>query len=71
MIFNQICRATLRIGFAATIILGTAAGAQAGIITRGSYLTDTGAGLDWLDLTATQGLSYNSVSASLPAGGWQ
>jgi len=71
MIFNQVRRAASRIGFAATIVLGTVAGAQAGIIGHGSYLTDTGTGLDWLDLTATQGLSYNSVSASLPAGGWQ
>jgi PEP-CTERM motif len=71
MLFNQVRRAASVIGFATTIFLGTLAGAQAGIIGHGSYLTDTTTGMDWLDLTATQGLSYNTVSASLPAGGWQ
>ena len=70
MFFNQVRRAVSLASFATTIILGTVAGAQAGIIDHGAYLTDTTTGLDWLDLTATQGLSFNSVSASFPAGGW-
>ena len=70
MLFNQVQRATSAIGFAAALLLGTLATAQAGIIDHGSYLTDTTTGRDWLDLTATQGLSYNSVSSSMPAGGW-
>ena len=69
MRFNQFRRAASHIGFVA-VFLGTLSTAQAGIIDHGPYLTDTGTGLDWLDLTATQGLSYNSVSGALPAGGW-
>ncbi len=69
MRFNQFRRAASHIGFVA-VFLGTLATAQAGIIDHGPYLTDTGTGLDWLGLTATQGLSYNSVSGAMPAGGW-
>jgi hypothetical protein len=65
---NQIRRAASLIGFAATIFLGSLAGAQANIIDHGAYLSDTGTGLDWLDLTATQGQSYNTVLGSMPAG---
>ena len=71
MFRDQIRRAASAIAFAAAMCLGAIGGAQAGIIDHGSYLTDTGTGLDWLDLTATQGLSYNSVLSSMPAGGWQ
>jgi hypothetical protein len=67
---NQIRRAASVIGVAAAMLLGTFAGAQANIIDHGSYLSDTGTGLDWLDITATQGQSYNSVLGSMPAGGW-
>jgi hypothetical protein len=70
MQFNQARRAASRIGFVAAVFLGTLAGAQAGIIDHGPYLTDSITGLDWLDLTATQGLSYTSVSSALPTGGW-
>ena len=35
----------------------------------GSITHDTDTGLDWLDLTVTQGLSYNNVSSQLGAGG--
>jgi len=67
MSLNKIWRGA---SFAAAVLLGTLTGAQAGIIDHGTYLTDTGTGLDWLDLTATQGLSYNSVLSAMPAGGW-
>jgi hypothetical protein len=67
---NQIRRAASLIGFAATLLLGSLAGAQANIIDHGAYLSDTGTGLDWLDLTATQGQSYNTVLGAMPAGGW-
>lgn len=60
----------LGISVAATLFVGTLTGAQAGLIDHGSYLSDTGTGLDWLDLTATQGLSYNAVLGAMPAGGW-
>lgn len=34
-----------------------------------SYLTDTATGLDWLDVTATAGMSFNYVSSQLGIGG--
>ena len=67
---NRIRRAASLIGFATALVMGSFAGAQANIIDHGTYLSDTGTGLDWLDLTATQGQSYNSVLGSMPAGGW-
>jgi len=36
---------------------------------NGSTTVDTGTGLEWLDLTETQGLSYNQVLAQTGAGG--
>jgi hypothetical protein len=44
--------------------------AHATIVDNGTYTTDTITGLDWLDLTATAGQSYNSVIGSPPPGGW-
>lgn len=67
MSLNKIMRS---VGFAAAVLLGSLGGAEAGIIDHGAYLTDTGTGLDWLDLTATRGLSYNTVLGNMPAGGW-
>lgn len=43
--------------------------ANAAIVDNGTYTTDTATGLDWLDLTATAGMSYNQVTAELGAGG--
>jgi hypothetical protein len=40
--------------------------AHATIVDNGTYTTDTITGLDWLDLTATAGQSYNSVIGSPP-----
>jgi len=68
IMINRIRRAASLIGFATTLLMGSFAGAQAGIIDHGTYLSDNGTGLDWLDLTATQGQSYNSVLGSMP--GW-
>jgi PEP-CTERM motif-containing protein len=44
--------------------------ANATILDNGSFTTDTATGLDWLDLTATAGQSYNSVIGSPPPGAW-
>jgi hypothetical protein len=48
---------------------------NAALIDHGSYTTDPISGLDWLDLTATRGLSYDDVSAQMGAGqqfeGWR
>lgn len=40
-----------------------------GITDNGSYLTDTNTNLDWLDVTTTNNMSYNTVSAQLASGG--
>lgn len=49
--------------------------ARASIIDNGAYTTDTVTGLDWLDVTASIGLSFNQVSAQFGAGqqfeGWR
>lgn len=37
--------------------------------TDGTYLTDTSAGLDWLDVTSTTGLSFNFVTSQFGSGG--
>jgi hypothetical protein len=43
--------------------------ASTNFIDNGSYTTDTISGLDWRDVTATQGQSYNSVSGQFGVGG--
>ena len=42
---------------------------NAAIIDNSSYTTDSRTGLDWLDLTATDGQSFNAVSARIGSGG--
>ncbi|WP_101756743.1 hypothetical protein [Oceanicoccus sp. KOV_DT_Chl] len=42
---------------------------NAAIIDLGSVTRDTGSGLDWLDLTETVGISYNSVTSEFGEGG--
>ncbi len=42
---------------------------QATIIDNGTYTTDTGSGLDWLDVTLTIDRSYNDISSQLGIGG--
>lgn len=44
--------------------------ANATLIDNGAYLTDDVAGLEWLDLTATDGMSYNQALATYAADGW-
>lgn len=48
--------------------------AQAALIDRGSYITDTTTGLDWLKLTETAGRTYEDISSNLGSGqefdGW-
>ena len=51
------------------VILAVTLNANAAIVDNGTYTTDTGTGLDWLDVTATLGLSYNQVVAELGAEG--
>ena len=41
---------------------------NAAIIDNSSYTTDSRTGLDWLDLTATDGQSFNAVSARIANG---
>jgi len=43
--------------------------AGAAIIDNGSYTTDTSAGLDWLDVTASLGRSFDDVSGQFGPGG--
>ena len=62
--------------FACLMAIGTfvfsSSGSQAlpvDFIDNGSYTTDLASGLDWLDVTETKRMSYNSVNAQLGAGG--
>lgn len=49
--------------------------AQAAIVDLGQITRDTNTGMDWLDLTKTNGRSYNDVASKLGAGqelsGWR
>ncbi|NOX09698.1 MAG: VPLPA-CTERM sorting domain-containing protein [Gammaproteobacteria bacterium] len=51
------------------ITLALSINVSASLIDKGTYTSDTVSGLDWLDLTATTGLSYNYVSSQLGSGG--
>ena len=44
-------------------------GASAALIDNGTYTTDTESGLDWLDLSVTDGQAYNSATTLNP--GWR
>ena len=48
---------------------------NAAIIDNGTFTTDTSTGLDWLDVTASQGRSYDDVGTQFGSGGdfngWQ
>lgn len=41
----------------------------AAIIDHGDYLTDTATGLDWLDVTETVNMSFDTITGMLGAGG--
>ena len=43
--------------------------AQALIIDHGTYTTDTTTGLDWLDVTASLGRTFNDVNSQFGVGG--
>lgn len=53
------------------LLLALSVNAQAALVDSadGSYFTDTSTGLQWLDLTATNSLTYNQVAAELGTGG--
>lgn len=53
----------------AVSVFGCSMNLYAALADHGTYTTDVDAGLDWLDLTATKGLSFNYVSSQLGAGG--
>lgn len=52
---------------AITLVLSTSVNAS--LIDNATFTTDTRTGLDWLDLTQTQGIDYNGVSAGFGLGG--
>ena len=58
---------------ATALVLSTSV--NAALIDNGTYTTDTISGLDWLDLTETNGFSYDDVSGQLSSGdvydGWR
>jgi len=57
----------------AVIALVLSTSVNAALIDNGGYTTDTETGLDWLDLSATFGYSYNSAlsaSSGYEGGGW-
>jgi hypothetical protein len=51
--------------FVVSLVLLAQNACKAAIIDFGSYTRDTSAMLDWLDVTTTQALSYNYVTANL------
>lgn len=53
----------------ATMLLGFVCSANAAFIDNRTYTTDTSSGLDWLDLTETINVSYDTVSSQLGIGG--
>ncbi len=55
--------------FAAVAFISAASATHAAIVDLGNITRDTASGLDWLDVTQTQGLSYNQVLAQMGAGG--
>lgn len=53
--------------FAAVAVLISVS--HASLVDHDQYFTDSQSGLDWLDLTETQGMSFNYVSSQLGVGG--
>jgi len=52
-----------------TLLLVSSLAANASIVDLGTITRDTDTGLEWLDVTETQGLSYNQVIAEMGDGG--
>ncbi|MBT8131772.1 MAG: hypothetical protein KJO35_05855, partial [Gammaproteobacteria bacterium] len=46
----------------AVLLLAFGVAGQAALVDNGVYTTDTGSGLDWLDLSVTDGLSINDAT---------
>jgi hypothetical protein len=57
------------LSIAVAAFLMATAPAHAVIIDNGTVTTDTGTGLDWLDLTASTGFSFAGASAEFGVGG--
>ncbi|WP_101756942.1 VPLPA-CTERM sorting domain-containing protein [Oceanicoccus sp. KOV_DT_Chl] len=53
----------------ALALAGISLSTQAAIVDLGNITRDTASGLDWLDLTATAGLSYTDVLLQMDVGG--
>lgn len=57
------------------VLASSTACASAGLIDYATYTRDTVTGLDWLDLTATRGFSYDDVASQMGSGqmyeGWR
>jgi len=60
---------TMKKIIAVALFLVMVQNANATIIDSGTYLTDTDTGLDWLDVTASQGRTYKDVSNQFGTGG--
>src|SRR5215470_2641662 len=70
----QAARAALMAALMGVVVfLAAVDGEAATLIDQGTFTTDTATGLDWLDVTQTQGLSYNAVTSLLGSSlaGWQ
>lgn len=57
------------LGVSLMVLTTPSRAALIGIVDHGTYLTDTTSGLDWLDVTASIGRSYDNVNSNLGAGG--
>ena len=51
------------------ILLISASLTEAALIDNGTFTTDTATGLDWLDMSNTDGNSYNQTLTAISAGG--
>ncbi len=53
----------------AIILFALSINANAALINNGTYTTDSATGLDWLDLSLTNSMSYDQVSSQFGVGG--
>ncbi|MDG2253943.1 MAG: VPDSG-CTERM sorting domain-containing protein [Opitutaceae bacterium] len=51
------------------VLLISASLTEAALIDNGTFTTDTASGLDWLDMSNTDGNSYNQTLTAISAGG--
>lgn len=59
----------LIIGMVLVCISSTAHAGLINYVDNGNYTSDTVSGFDWLDITESAGMSYNTVSGNFAAGG--